>query len=124
MPVNYAEALKDARLAVTRDQLNGGTLEIGTAGFREVVARFRLGTPCAEISEGELVCGGMPKRAMATNKGPAAEARFVNAAGVVLIDGLTVGDENDEDVEVTIAPDKDVKQGQSVELMGVRIIHG
>lgn len=129
--MEYDGELKEARLLAVRDRVNGGTLEIGTAGFAQVVARFRLGADCAEIVDGDLVFGDMPKRAMATHKGPAVEARIVDAAGTVRAFDLGVRGESDvdddgepTDAEVTIAPDKDVKAGQTVELMGFRIIHG
>ena len=121
MPIVYDAALKSARLTAVRERIVGGTLEVGTEGFAEILARFRI--TAAEVVESELVCGGMPKRASATNKGRGAVARFVDAAGIVCVDGLTVGDEK-SDAEVTIYPDADIKSGQTVELMGVRIIHG
>lgn len=123
MPVEYDAETKGARLAAVGDRLNGGTLEIGTEGFAAVLARFQLGTPCAEVHDGELVFVGMPKRGMATNGGAALEARFRDTAGKIRAQGLTVGDEK-SDAEVIVYPDADIKQGQTVELMGVRIIHG
>ena len=127
MPAVYDVELKGDRLAAVRDRLNGGTLEIGTAGFEEVVARIRLATPCAEVHGDELVFDDMPQRSIAIASGRAQEARCVDVNGVVRVSGLTVAGEDDEkadDADVKISPDADVKAGQAIELMDFRIIHG
>lgn len=119
--MRYDLALKNARMQVTLDRMSGGTLEVGDAGFKTVLAKFPLDS--GEVVDAELVFNGMPKRAPAVSAGDGVEARCLDAAGVVCVTGLTVGDEASQ-ADVIIFPDAQIKNKQTVELMGFRFVHG
>lgn len=123
--ISYDMPTKLARLEATREQWNGGTLEIGTAGFTKILARYPLADPCADVINGELILRGMPQRATATDSGEALAGRIRNELGKICAEGLTVGDETTEpEPDLVVYPDAQIKSGQTVELMGLRFIHG
>jgi len=91
MPVSYSTAAKNNRMTAVRDLLNGGKLEIGTAGMAAVLATFTLDATSGTISNGVLTLSGFPKTVAAAAGGTAAAARLRTSANADVVTGLTVG---------------------------------
>lgn len=88
--IRYAVAIKSARLAVVRDALNGGAIEIlSAAGSR--LAIVDLEPMSGHVVGGVLKLSDFPRFAMAEGSGVAAAARLLDSPGKVVGDGLTVG---------------------------------
>lgn len=88
MPVTYSTGAKNARMTAVRDLCADGTLELLTSNDTVLLS---LGLSTA----GGSVTGGVwtvtfDGAAAATGTGTAAKARVKNAAGTVVVDGLTV----------------------------------
>lgn len=92
MAFTYANATRDAMLNALADLLNGGKLEIGTAGMAATLVTFTLSTPSeTSISNGTFTLAGFPQTVAAAGTGTAAAARFRTSADADVITGLTVG---------------------------------
>lgn len=95
MPVVYSTTVKNSRLTVVRDAIDGGsaggTLEIGTTGMGTVLAVIPLADPCGSVSSGVLTLTMPQSDTNADATGTAAEARIKDSNGTVIISGLTVG---------------------------------
>lgn len=95
MATNYNAATKTARMTAVRDQIDAdvsaGTIEIGSAGFAAVLATITLETVSGTVSGDTLTFSSFPKSDTNTVAGTAAVARIKDGAGVVVVDGLTVG---------------------------------
>jgi len=108
MPVFYSAALKTARMQQVADALDaagpGASLVIGTAalagGGVGVLASILLEIPSAAVLEDELTIAGMPLTSLVTANGTAAKAELRDAAGGVVVGGLTIGTV-DADIIVT-----------------------
>lgn len=96
MTVSYNTTVKNARLQVVADAIDGGsgagTLEIGTSGMGVVLATLTLTDPCGSVSGGVLTLDADPDiEATATGTGTAAAAQITDSSGTVVVSGLTVG---------------------------------
>lgn len=91
MPIEYSMAAKNARLEVIRVALNGGILEIGTAGMARRLAAIELDSASGSVLAASLIFNGFPKFAMSEAKGRAAAAQLKNKLGAIVASGLTVG---------------------------------
>lgn len=124
MAVNYSTTVKNSRLTVVRDAIDGGpaagTLEICTAAYASVLVTVTLSDPCGTVSSGVLTFSGTPIAATASNTGTAAIARFKDSTGTVVCDGLTVGTSG-TDITVNTTT---VSSGASVSVTSATITHG
>jgi len=124
MAVNYSTAVKNSRLTVVRDAIDGGpaagTLEICTAAYASVLATVTLNDPCGTVSSGVLTFSGTPIAATAANTGTAAIARIKDSTGTVVCDGLTVGTSG---TDITVNTTS-VTSGASVSVTSATITHG
>lgn len=87
----YSTAAKNARLNAVVTLLNGGKLEIGTAGMAAVLATFTLNATAGTVSGGVLTLSGFPKAVAASAAGTAAAARLRDSSNADVLTGLTVG---------------------------------
>lgn len=124
MAVNYSTTVKNSRLTVVRDAIDGGpaagTLEICTAAYAVVLATVTLNDPCGTVSSGVLTFSGTPIAATAGNTGTAAIARFKDSTGTVVADGLTVGTSG---TDITVNTTS-FTSGGSVSVTSATITHG
>lgn len=93
MSVNYAAAVKTARMQAVADAIGaGGKLELGTSGMGSVLATITLGATSGTVSGPVLTLSGFPRSdTSADAAGIAASARIRTAADADVITGLTVG---------------------------------
>jgi protein involved in polysaccharide export with SLBB domain len=121
MAVNYSTDLKNARLQAVADAVNGGTIEICSAGYAAVLAVLTLPNPSGTVADGVLTFDTSPALAdtSADNSGTAAVARVKDSLGNVEISGLTVG-ETSENIVLTSA---DIVSGDSVTITSATITH-
>jgi hypothetical protein len=125
MAANYNTNVKNSRLTVVRDAIDAGAgpgvLEIGTAGFAQVLAQVTLGDPCATIDSGVLTFSGFPRSDTSANaSGTAAAARIRDSSGTDVITGLTVGTSGaDINLDTTT-----IAAGQQVQINSAVITHG
>lgn len=119
MAINYATAVKTARITATRDHFANGTLEIGTAGMASVLATFGLSASGGTISTDTWTIVFDESTVTASATGTAAEARIVTSGASNDLTGLTVGlaasDINLDSTSIT--------SGQSVTLSSATIQH-
>lgn len=89
--MSYSPAAKASRQTQTRDDLNGGALQIIDA-TSTVLASVTLDAVCGSVSgAGVLTLSGFPKAAISVAGGVAASARLRTSAGADYKTGLTVG---------------------------------
>jgi hypothetical protein len=95
MAVIYSTTVKNNRMTVVRDAIDGGssggTLEIGTTGMASVLAVIPLADPCGSVASGVLTFTMPQSDTNADATGTAAEARIKDSSGTVIVSGLTVG---------------------------------
>lgn len=106
MTINYATALKTARMQLVADLVasktpvassgvaSAGQLVIGTsalAGAVGVLVAIPLSVIPATVAGSLLTIAGVPLTALAAASGQAAKAELRNNAGATIADGLTVG---------------------------------
>jgi hypothetical protein len=95
MAVTYNSTVKDARMTVVKDAIDGGSgagyIEICTAAYASTLLTFTLSDPCGTVGTGALTMASMPKSANAAAGGSAAIARTKDSSGTVVVSGLTVG---------------------------------
>lgn len=96
MATTYNTTLAAARLQAVIDAIGAtGVLVIGTSalagGATGTLATFSLNNPAGTIAARVLTFSGMPKTAVASAGGVAAKAELRTGAGVVVANGLTVG---------------------------------
>ena len=110
MAVVYRNGLRTNRLNLVLNELgsavaptiqttgvSAGSLVIGTAdlsGSTGILATIPLETTPGTVSGDTLTIAGLPKTVAASGSGTAAKAELRNAAGTVIVSGLTVGQEN------------------------------
>lgn len=124
MAVNYSTTVKNSRMTVVRDAIDGGpasgTLEVCTTGYTTVLATVTMDDPCGSVSSGVLSFSALPISTTASNSGTAALARFKDSTGTVVCDGLTVGTSGTNVIVSTTT----FTSGQSVDLTAATITHG
>lgn len=124
MAVNYSTTVKNARLTVVRDAIDGGsgpgTLEICTSAYASVLVTVTFDDPCGNVSSGVLTFSATPLSATASNSGTAAIARIKDSSGTVVCDGLTVGTSATDIIVNTTT----VNSGASVSVTSATITHG
>lgn len=118
MAVNYATAVKTARITATRDHFADGTLEILTAADA-VLAVFGLSASGGTIAGAvwTLVFDASTVTAGAT--GTAAKAQIKTAGGTANLTGLTVGTSG-ADINLSSVS---LNSGQNVTLSSATITH-
>lgn len=124
MAVVYSTTVKNARMTVVRDAIDGGpaagTLEIGTTGMGTVLATITLADPCGSVSGGVLTFT-MPKSdTSADATGTAAAARIKDSTGTVIVSGLTVGTSASDIILSTTS----IATGDTVTIQNAAITHG
>lgn len=124
MAVNYRTSLKTARMTdVVNDIDSGagaGTLEIGDAGFANVLAIFTCSDPCGTVGTDTLTFSGMPKSTTGLVAGVAGVARFKNSTGTIIVSGLTVGTSGSD---IIISPSTSIALAQAVDWTAGTIQH-
>ena len=98
MAIVYNTTLKQARMGLTRDAIDGGggsptagRLQIGTAGMAEILAEITLANPCGTIAGEGVLTFTLPLASTWLAGGTAAAARFIDSDDVVIASGVTVG---------------------------------
>jgi hypothetical protein len=119
MAVNYATAVKTARITATRDNVAAGTLEIGTAGMGSVLATFTLSGTGGTVSGAVWTLAFNASTVTAGATGTAAAAQIKTSGGVANITGLTVGTSGTD----IILDNASITSGQSVTLSSATITH-
>lgn len=122
--MGYNTATAQDRLQAVIDNIDGGSgpgvLALFTAGYAVRVAEFELARPCGTIAGRVLTFSGMPRvDVSAANAGTPVLARFEDAGGNVIRNGLTVGTTG-TDVIISTAT---VAQGDQVSLISATITH-
>ena len=98
MAVTYSTTVKNSRLQVVVDAIDGGSPTAGgylkiytNASPRALLASVQLDKPCATVTGGVLTFTGLPNTATATGTGTAGLASLTDSDGTIVVDGLTVG---------------------------------
>lgn len=125
MAVNYSTTVKNARLTVTRDAIDGGVaagkLKIYTAAYATLIAEFTLSDPCGTVAAGVLTFSGMPKSTTGINGGgTAAIARLTDSTDAMVAEGLTVGLAASD----IIIDNTSIAAGQTININSAAITHG
>lgn len=125
MAVNYNATLKNARMLEVLAAIDGGAgtgasyLEIGTTSFASTLVAFAMGNPSGSVT-GAVLTFTTPKTATAVNSGTAAEGRIKDAAGTIIVSGLTVGTSG---TDIIISPSTTITAGQDVDWTAGTITH-
>lgn len=91
MSADPSTAVKTLVMTAIRDDLNSGTLEIGTTGMGTVLATVSLAATCGTVA-GAVLTFTMPQSDLSADaSGTAAAAQIKNSGGTVRWTGLTVG---------------------------------
>jgi hypothetical protein len=124
MAVIYSTAVKNSRMTVVRDAIDGGssggTLEIGTASMASVLAIIPLADPCGSVSSGVLTFTMPQSDTNADATGTAAEARIKDSSGTVVVSGLIVGTSG---ANINLSS-VGITAGDTVTLSSAAITHG
>jgi hypothetical protein len=108
---------KGAAVVLGTPQLNGQA-----SATQGVLATVPLATPAGSISGVTLTLAGLPMMATAHAKGTLARAELRNAAGTVVVSGLTIG-LVDSSADIIVGPVTNVISGARVTLLEGSIIH-
>jgi hypothetical protein len=125
MAVNYNATLKNARMLEVLAAVDGGAgtgpsyLEIGTTSFASTLVAFPMNDPSGSVT-GAVLTFTTPKTATAANTGTAAEGRIKDAAGTIVVSGLTVGTSG---TDIIISPSTTITAGQDVDWTAGTITH-
>lgn len=120
MSINYSMPIKNARLKIVSDEMKGGTLNIYTYGYENLLVSFELSEKSSSIEEGSLNILNTPLEGKANFKGTAALATIKNKDGEEVAYGLTVGTAFTDIIIDTI----EIEQNQKVIIVSGTIIHG
>jgi len=124
MAVTYSTAVKNSRLTVVVNAIDGGPsngyLEIGTAGMGTVLATIAFADPCGSVTGGVLTFSTPISDTSADNSGTAAAARVKDSTGTVCISGLTVG----TSLSDIILNSTTISAGQSIVITSATITAG
>lgn len=122
MAVNYAAAVKTARMQAVRDAVNAGSaagkLEIGTTGMASILATISLTDPVT-VSADVLTLLAAPATAVAANSGTAAAARIRDSDNNNVATGLTVGTSGTD----VVLDSTSITAGQDVTINSATITH-
>lgn len=117
--MDYRLDIKNARMAIVRDALNGGSLDILSAqGSR--LASIALEKMCGDVLVAALVFIGFPKLAMAEAGGRAAIGVLRDRTGDAVAQGLSV---NTRDADIVLR-NVDVEADNVIEIQSAEIRHG
>lgn len=125
MAVNYATALKDARMqaVVSAIDVNAAPafIEIATVGFAAVIVTITLSKPSFSEAAAAITMLGVPKSGVASLVGTnvAAVARIKDGGGNVIVNNLTVGT-SATDIVLNSAS---ISQNQTVTITSGTITH-
>jgi succinate-acetate transporter protein len=123
MAVNWSTAAKSARMSASLALIDAGaspaTLEIGATGMTTVLLTITLAKPSFVQASGVLTCLGTPLGGTAVLTGSASSARIKDGAGVVVLDGLTVGLVNSD----VLISDVSLQANQGASLQSMVISH-
>ncbi len=123
MPVTYAASTKSARMQAVADDIgNGGTLEIGSAGFAAVLASIPLASPPGIVT-GDVLTLTVMEDQDANATGIAAAARIKNSSGAVKVSGLTVGIAGAEPAPNVVMNSVDIQEHAAVAITAFSITH-
>lgn len=120
MALNYSNTIKDARLQVVADAMDGGQINIYTTGYGTLLVSIPLADPSASVLNGTLTISGVPLSGLGLAAGDAAIAEIMNEGSEVIANGLTVGTSG---TNITI-DNVNIAIGQTVTLTSGQIIHG
>lgn len=124
MPLNYSNAVKDARLgAVVTAIGSAGELVIGTSalsGSTGVLVRIPFDNPAFNVSNGVMSANNLPLTTTATGTGTAAKAEIRDGLDTVIASGMTVGTSG-TDVIINAV---EISAGQTVQVTVGDITHG
>lgn len=96
MPIVYNQIVKDARLQVVADAIDGGgsngAMVLWTAGMANAIVSIPLAHPCGSVANGALTLTPVEVLAFsgAANSVPVL-AEIVDSTGAVVANGLVVG---------------------------------
>lgn len=122
MAVNYAPAIKAARISATRAQFLGGQLEIVSAGGT-CLAYFKLAPDGGRVEGDAWIIDFNPAEVIAEGSGIPAEARIKTVKGEIGLSGLTVGKGKDVEISYPDKADALISAGQAVRLTSASILH-
>ena len=98
MAVVYANSLKDTRMTAVITALDSGassgspaTMEIGNAGFANVLVVINLAFPSFTEATQAINMASTPRSGTAGTTGTAALARLKDHVGTIIVSGLSVG---------------------------------
>jgi len=118
--MEYSVDIKNSRMTIVKEALDGGKLEIYTAGYSSMLVSIDLDDPSAYVLNGTLNIVGFPLSGMASAGGQAAIAMFIDALDHAVLGDLTVGTMGAN----IIIDHTDILVGQTVNLLSGTIIHG
>jgi hypothetical protein len=124
MAVVYNMNVKNARMIIVRDAIDVGSgpgkLQIGNAGFVNVLAELTLQDPSGAVTSGVLAFTPPTLLANGLLSGTAAEARIRDSNSVVVVSGLTVGTTGTD----ILLNSTTIIAGEPVEITSASISHG
>ena len=124
MSVNYSTTVKNSRMTVVRDAIDGGggagKINIYTAAYAALLVSIPLAATSGTVAAGALTLSGMPKSGTGAGAGNAAIARIMNFADTVVADGLTVGTVGTD----ILIDNVNIAVGQTVNITAGTITHG
>ena len=126
MPLNYTNAVKDARMMATVGLIgSAGQLVIGTSalsGATGVLVRVPFDDPAFTVSNGVMTISNPPRTVIAVGTGIAGKVEIRDGSDTVIASGLTVGLPA-SGAEVIINA-LEISTGQTVQVTVGTITHG
>jgi hypothetical protein len=119
MAVNYATAVKTARMTATRDHFAAGTLQIGTTGMATVLVTYTLTASGGSVSGDTWTLAFDASTVAASATGIAAEARIRTSAAANNLTGLTVGTSGTD----IVLDNTSISTSQNVTITSAQIQH-
>lgn len=124
MGVVYDAATRTVRMQAVVTSIDSGpgagTLEIGDAGFSNVLCIYTLADPSGTVS-GDVVTGsGMPRTTTGLVTGNPDVARIKDSTGTVRVSDLTVGTTG---ANIIISPSDLITAGQTCNLTALILTH-
>ena len=123
MSINYSASLKNTRMNDVKTAIDSGgaagSIQVWTSGYGTLLATIPLAYPASSVTGAVLTLLGVPKTGTASAAGIAANARILNSAASVIVDGLTVGTSGSD---ITI-DNTNIASGQTVSINSGTITH-